>query len=172
MSGRVTWNCCGGITRPCSGTSRIWAAGRRISLCLYGLGDWYDLGPKPPGVAQLTPVPLTATAFYYADTATLARVARLLGQAADAGRYEQSARDIGEAFNQQFFDSAQNQYAQGSQCANSMPLAMGLVPAAESRRRARCHRPGCQPPRECSDRRRRGLPLPAASARRREAGPT
>ncbi len=31
----------------------------------HGLGDWYDLGPKPPGEAQLTPKALTATAFYY-----------------------------------------------------------------------------------------------------------
>ena len=27
----------------------------------YGLGDWYDLGPKKPGVSQLTPIALTAT---------------------------------------------------------------------------------------------------------------
>ncbi len=31
----------------------------------YGLGDWYDLGPKKPGVSQLTPIALTATAFYF-----------------------------------------------------------------------------------------------------------
>jgi hypothetical protein len=94
----------------------------------HGLGDWFDLGPKPPGVAQLTPVPLTATAFYYADAAVLAKVARVLGIADDAGRYEELARSIGDAFNQKFFDPAHDQYAQGSQCANSIPLAMGLVP--------------------------------------------
>ena len=43
---------------------------------------------------------------------------------------KQLARSIGEAFNQQFFDPARHQYAQGSQCANSMPLAMGLVEPA------------------------------------------
>jgi len=96
----------------------------------HGLGDWYDLGPKPPGVAQLTPVPLTATAFYFADAAVLAKVARVLGIADDAGKYEDLARNIGEAFNRQFFDPARDQYAQGSQCANSMPLAMGLVDPA------------------------------------------
>ncbi len=109
----------------------------------HGLGDWYDLGPKPPGVAQLTPVPLTATAFYYADAAVLAKVARLLGYADDAGKYEELARDIGEAFNQKFFDSAHDQYAQGSQCANSIPLAMGLVPPRISRRRLECRGRGC-----------------------------
>jgi hypothetical protein len=102
----------------------------RNFIVSHGLGDWYDLGPKPPGMAQLTPVPLTATAFYYADAEILAKVARLLGYADDAGKYEELTRNIGAAFNQQFFDSAREQYAQGSQCANSMPLAMGLVPAA------------------------------------------
>ena len=29
-----------------------------------GLGDWYDLGPKPPWGSQLTPPPLTATREY------------------------------------------------------------------------------------------------------------
>jgi len=96
----------------------------------HGLGDWFDIGPKPPGVAQLTPVPLTATAFYYADAAVLAKAARLLGYADDAAKYEELARNIGEAFNQRFFDPARDQYAEGSQCANSLPLAMGLVPAA------------------------------------------
>jgi hypothetical protein len=96
----------------------------------HGLGDWFDIGPKPPGVAQLTPVPLTATAFYYADAAVLAKTARLLGYADDAAKYEELARNIGEAFNQRFFDPTRDQYAEGSQCANSMPLAMGLVPPA------------------------------------------
>jgi hypothetical protein len=102
----------------------------RNFIVSHGLGDWYDLGPKAPGVAQLTPVPLTATAFYYADTVVLAKTARLLGYADDAGKYEELALSVGEAFNQQFFDFTRDRYAQGSQCANSIPLAMGLVPAA------------------------------------------
>jgi hypothetical protein len=31
----------------------------------HGLGDWYDLGPRFPGEAQLTPKALTATAVFY-----------------------------------------------------------------------------------------------------------
>ncbi len=96
----------------------------------HGLGDWFDLGPKPPGVAQLTPVPLTATAFYYADATVLAKAARLLGYADDAVRYEELARSISTAFNEHFFDASRLQYAQGSQCANSIALAMGLVDPA------------------------------------------
>jgi len=103
----------------------------RNFIVSYGLGDWYDLGPKPPGVAQLTPVALTATAFYYEDAVVLTRIARLLGYADDAAKHEALAQKIGEAFNHEFYDSATHQYAQGSQCANSMPLAMGIVSPAD-----------------------------------------
>ena len=37
----------------------------------YGLGDWFDYGPNRPGVAQLTPKALTATAIYYYDVKLL-----------------------------------------------------------------------------------------------------
>ena len=93
----------------------------------HGLGDWYDIGPDRPGVAQLTPVALTATAFYYYDARILARAAALLGEAEDAERYESLAARIREAFNRKFFDQANGRYATGSQCANSIPLVMELV---------------------------------------------
>jgi hypothetical protein len=93
----------------------------------HGLGDWYDIGPKPPGVAQLTPVALTATAFYYYDARILAQAASLLGKASDVKQYENLSAQIREAFNRKFFDAATGQYAGGSQTANSIPLVMGLV---------------------------------------------
>jgi alpha-L-rhamnosidase len=93
----------------------------------HGLGDWYDIGPKPPGVAQLTPVALTATAFYYYDARVLAQIAARLGEGDDAKRYEELAANIRSAFNQKFFDTANGRYASGSQAANSIPLVMGLV---------------------------------------------
>lgn len=37
------------------------------NIVAYGLGDWYDIGPNPPGYAQLTSNGLTATAIYYTD---------------------------------------------------------------------------------------------------------
>ena len=43
----------------------------------YGLGDWFDLGPKQPGVAQLTPTSLTATAIYYYDVKIMAEMASI-----------------------------------------------------------------------------------------------
>ena len=96
----------------------------------HGLGDWYDLGPKGPGVAQLTPVPLTATAFYYCDAAILARTARLLGKPDDALRYDELAASIRSAFNARFFNPSSKSYATGSQCANAIALAMGLAEPA------------------------------------------
>jgi alpha-L-rhamnosidase len=48
-----------------------WRAGLKNNILDFGLGDWYDYGPKPPGVAQLTPKALTATAFYYYDVQLL-----------------------------------------------------------------------------------------------------
>jgi alpha-L-rhamnosidase len=93
----------------------------------HGLGDWYDLGPKPPGFSQLTPVALVATAFYYDDTRTLARVARVLGKRDEAEHFEAKAGQIRAAFNQTFFNPTKRDYATGSQTANAIPLVMGIV---------------------------------------------
>jgi alpha-L-rhamnosidase len=93
----------------------------------HGLGDWYDLGPKPPGFSQLTPVALVATAFYYDDTHILARVAGVLGKADEANQFAAKAERIRHAFNQTFFNPTNRDYATGSQTANAIPLVMGMV---------------------------------------------
>ena len=92
-----------------------------------GLGDWYDIGPGRPGIAQLTPIALTATAFYYDDARIVARVAGLLGRPNEARQYQELAAQIRTAFNQAFFDPAKGRYATGSQCADAIPLVMGLA---------------------------------------------
>jgi hypothetical protein len=92
----------------------------------HGLGDWYDLGPKPPGYAQLTPRALTATAFYQHDAWVLGQTAKLLGHPADAKRYGKLAVEIRLAFNRRFFNPTNATYATGSQCANAIPLVMNL----------------------------------------------
>lgn len=94
----------------------------------HGLGDWYDIGPKPPGVAQLTPIALTATAFYYYDTWVLSKAAELLGQDGEARQFAAAAEQIRQAFNREFFDPSTGQYATGSQCANALPLVMNITP--------------------------------------------
>jgi alpha-L-rhamnosidase len=96
----------------------------------HGLGDWYDIGPKAPGVAQLTPVPLTATAFYYCDASILSRVAALLDEPQEATNYDALASRIRSAFNERFFNPSNNTYATGSQCANALALALNLAEPA------------------------------------------
>ncbi len=100
-------------------------------LVNYGLGDWFDIGPKKPGISQLTPLSLTGTAFYYEDTQLLSKIAHLLGKEDDASEYAQQAEQIRVAFNQALFHADSSQYGVtdklGSQCSNSLPLVMGLV---------------------------------------------
>ncbi|MGC4100020.1 family 78 glycoside hydrolase catalytic domain [Ferruginibacter sp.] len=93
----------------------------------YGLGDWYDYGPKPPGVAQLTPKALTATAIYYYDVQLLSQIATMLHQAEDSKQWLQLAVEIKSAFTTTFFNAATKVFAGGSQTAMAMPLCMGLV---------------------------------------------
>lgn len=92
-----------------------------------GLGDWYDLGPKPPGVSQLTPMGLTATAIYYYDLTLLQQTASLLGFKTDADTYKKEAVEVRQAFNQRFFNQQTKNYATGSQTANAMAVYMKLV---------------------------------------------
>ena len=96
----------------------------------HGLGDWYDVGPRGPGAAQLTPLALTATAFYYYDAWVLARTAALLGFSEDAKKYEELAGQIRAAFNKAFFKPETGQFSTGSQCANAIPLVMDLAEPA------------------------------------------
>ena len=92
----------------------------------YGLGDWYDRGPNPPGFAQLTPKALTATAFYFYDTWILAQTASLLGQNDEAKLFARRAEEIRAIFNARFYKASSRSYSTGSQCANAIPLVMNL----------------------------------------------
>ena len=99
-----------------------------------GLGDWYDLGPKKPGAAQLTPPAVTATAFYFYDATILGRAAALLGRTDDAKRYAACAERIRESYNHHFFHRDTGSYATGSQCANALALAMNIVDPPQRKR--------------------------------------
>jgi hypothetical protein len=96
----------------------------------YGLGDWCDVGPKAPGISQLTPIALTATAFYFQDATIMARAAELLGKADDAKTFSELAENIRVAFNEKFYNATNHCYASGSQTANSIPLVMGICEPA------------------------------------------
>jgi hypothetical protein len=93
----------------------------------HGLGDWFDLGPKSPGVSQLTSKGVTATAIYYYDVSIMRKVAKLLGKTDDETYFTKLAADIKEAFNRQYFKNDTKQYDRGSQAANAMALYMELA---------------------------------------------
>jgi hypothetical protein len=99
-----------------------------------GLGDWYDLGPNKPERAQLTPPPVTATAFYFHDAQILSQIAAVLGKPDEAKDYAARAERIRASYNRQFYNRDQGSYATGSQCANALPLVMGIVEPAERER--------------------------------------
>jgi hypothetical protein len=98
-----------------------------------GLGDWYDLGPKKPGPAQLTPSPVTASAFYFQDAVLLSKIAEVLDKPDEAKDYAARAERIRTTYNRKFFNTNKGTYATDSQCANALPLVMEI---AEPRNRA------------------------------------
>ena len=100
----------------------------------HGLGDWYDLGPRFPGEAQLTPKAVTATATWFRCLRVAAEAARVLGHPGDAARYEALAQDVRAAFNRTFFDPKTATWSTGSQTALAMPLVVGLAPDGEEGR--------------------------------------
>lgn len=100
------------------------------NILSYGLGDWFDYGPARPGVAQLTPKSLTATAIYYYDISLLAKMAALLDNK-DSTKWMQLATEVKQTFNAQFFNTRTKVYATGSQTAMAMPLCIGLVNEAD-----------------------------------------
>jgi hypothetical protein len=68
----------------------------------YGLGDWYDLGPKHPGEAQLTPKAVTATTIFYYDLQLVCQTAKLLGYETDAQAFSELAGKVQKAFLENF----------------------------------------------------------------------
>ncbi|NNM86812.1 MAG: family 78 glycoside hydrolase catalytic domain [Phycisphaerales bacterium] len=103
----------------------------KANILYFGLGDWYDLGPKFPGFAQLTPIPFTATAYYYRDAMQLAKIAHLLGRQKDAIAFGQLAGRIRQSFNAKWYHAGVHSYATGSQTSNAIPLVFGLAPKAD-----------------------------------------
>jgi hypothetical protein len=98
------------------------------SILSYGLGDWYDIGPHPPGESQLTSKGLTATSIYYQDLTTLSQIARVLNKPADAQSFRKEADAIRSAMNAHLLQPDKGIYDRGSQTANAMALALGIVP--------------------------------------------
>jgi alpha-L-rhamnosidase len=97
-------------------------------IVAYGLGDWYDIGPGGPGLSKLTTSGVTGTLMLYEDAVAMQKIALLLGRADDAAADGALAEREKDAFNRRFWDAANGYYDKGSQTANAMPLALGIVP--------------------------------------------
>lgn len=97
-------------------------------IVAYGLGDWYDIGAGAPGLSKLTTAGVTGTMMLYEDAVAMRRIAALLGHADDAASYAALAEREKDAFNRRFWDPVNQYYDKGSQTANAMPLALGVVP--------------------------------------------
>lgn len=93
----------------------------------HGLGDWLDIGPNTPW-SQNTPVPVIATCIYYYDICIMKQIAQLLNKTDDVRKFEILRQEVYFEYNKQFFDEQTSRYATGSQAAQAMSLAVGLVP--------------------------------------------
>lgn len=95
-----------------------------------GLGDHME--PQPDGTSSFepvrTPAGLTSTAYWRRAVEILAMAAEVLDYRDRAERHWRRAADIAAAFNRRYFDADTASYATGSQAANAVPLALGLVP--------------------------------------------
>ena len=98
-------------------------------IVAYGLGDWYDIGPGDPGFEKNTTLGVTGTLMLYEDAVAMQKIASLLGHEDDAEQYGALAAREKDAFNRRFWNPAASFYDTGSQTANGMPIALGIVPA-------------------------------------------
>ena len=97
------------------------------NIISHGLGDWYDLGPKSPGEAQLTPKAVTATSIYYFDLQIITKVAELLGFKEDLMKYGNLSKQVKQEFLKRFYNGQTGVCSTGSQTAFAMPLYTGLI---------------------------------------------
>ncbi len=93
----------------------------------FGLGDWCPPSGGPGD--HKAPAELTNTAYYYADTRLVARIAALLGKKGDARRFETLAKKIRTAACKRFYHEASNRLEGHSQTAIACFLYQGLVDA-------------------------------------------
>jgi alpha-L-rhamnosidase len=87
-----------------------------------GIGEWgaYDTS---------TPTDFVATCAYYRIVNTVAKIADVLGKAADAGRYRELAAVIKAAFNIECYDIATGVYGSGSQACYACALFSEIIEA-------------------------------------------
>ncbi len=84
---------------------------------------------------DLKPINTVVNAFHYRTCVLFAKMAKALGEDADAAEFEKKAAEVGKMINEKLFDTKRGVYIDGegskhaSLHANMWPLAFGLVPA-------------------------------------------
>ena len=111
------------------------AESENFLISRYGYGEWacptmecipeqYGPGASPKNISSA----LVNTAYLYLDINQVREMALILVKEEDANYYEQLAQDVKNAYNQKFFNQNTGQYDKGTQSANTISLAYGLVP--------------------------------------------
>jgi len=101
------------------------------NLLTHGLGDWFDLGPKKPGKAQLTPKSVTATSIYYYDLQIVSKIAEMMDDKADYKKYSTLSEKVKGAFLKEFYNPRTGIISTGSQTAYAMSLYTGMIADAD-----------------------------------------
>jgi len=86
----------------------------------YGIGDWVYYKTQ-------TPTEFTTTCFYYWDNVLMAHFAEITGN--DSSPYNKKAMALRELINKKYFNEVTCLYANGSQTAQAVALALEIVPA-------------------------------------------
>jgi alpha-L-rhamnosidase len=90
------------------------------SMIEWGLGDWMPV--------VNTPIPQINTPGYYFWAAIVSQTAKMAGKPEEAKQYAELAERIKSKFNAKFLDRAKGVYQSGTQAAQTLPLALNLVP--------------------------------------------
>lgn len=103
------------------GAKRLWQTG-------FHYGDWLALdGNVEGGVYGATDPHLIASGYYYYSTTIVAKAARILGKEKDAAYYETLAKEIHDAFIEEYFTPS-GRLSVDTMTAYVVVLYMGLTP--------------------------------------------
>ena len=108
----------------------FWGTQARDGILPSVLGDHME--PQDDGspsfLPKHTPADLTTTCFYFRVVSLMREMAAVLDKPDHVQKYRALGEQIREAFQREFFNASTKSYGPGSQTANALPLAMGVVP--------------------------------------------
>jgi len=93
-----------------------------VSFVRYG--DWVPI--------ERTPGDVVSTAYYYASVDVVAKMAAVLDKTEDETKYRQLAASIAAGFQKRFYHPDSHSFANGSQTADALPLAFGMMTGSEA----------------------------------------